>query len=106
MKAFEKWRNEQEGSRSGRSYKADARVWREALNWARKRILENLKITSYDDNIACVKSIQMDIEIELDICQKVEYGDGNGYRKVCTDCPAKMECRDALDKVQNETKTG
>jgi hypothetical protein len=40
MKAFEEWRNKTVNGKAvnaviGRSYKADARVWRAALEWAK-----------------------------------------------------------------------
>lgn len=83
--------------------------WKEALDWVRVRITENLKFVSRDDNIACVKNTEHDIEVELGICQKVELGDGNGYRKVCDTCGARLECRAATNKQiedYDEAETG
>lgn len=37
MKAFEEWRDK--NAVSGRSHKADARVWRAALEWADSKII-------------------------------------------------------------------
>ena len=60
MEQYDRWRNGQEISNlSGRSYKADARVWRAALKW-----VENDCIYTEEDGHQCISQGMIDEELE------------------------------------------
>ena len=78
----------------------EAKVWRAAILWARLVIAEQLKShVNFDDNIACVQSIDQAFQAELDMCQKVDKGDGDGFRFVC-----KSFSQDQQKLCQEETR--